>query len=42
MLTYIKYDTIVHYLNLGDKEKAMEELEMIFKNYKKSELKTKL
>lgn len=35
-------DTVVHYLNLGDKEKAMEEVKMIFVNYKKPELKVKL
>ena len=35
-------DTVVHYLNLSDKEKAMEEVKMIFLNYKKPELKEKL
>jgi vacuolar-type H+-ATPase catalytic subunit A/Vma1 len=42
MFGYIKMDTIVHYLNLGEKEKAMEEVKMIFPHMKKPELKVQL
>ncbi len=35
-------DTIVHYLNLGDREKAMEEVKMIYPEMEKTELKVKL